>query len=90
VVCLAGTSAGAKLRWIRREPRCRRFSAQTSICYLTLTFRGDAEFDLATEMFEFLAGKLSTVRQVSFKDYTPEYPEPDMSDFADLEGRRAA
>jgi hypothetical protein len=42
------------------------------------------------EMFEFLAGKLSTVRQVSFKDYTPAYPEPDMSDFADLEGRRAA
>ncbi len=57
---------------------------------LTLTFRGDAEFALAMQMFEFLSEKLSTVRQMSLKDYTPEYPEPDMSDFANLEGRRAA
>jgi hypothetical protein len=42
---------------------------------LTLAFRGDAEFDLAIQAFEFLAEKLSTVRQLSFKNYTPEYPE---------------
>ena len=56
---------------------------------LTLAFRGDAEFDLAIQAFEFLAEKLSTVLQLSFKNYTPEYPELDMSDFADLEGSHA-
>ena len=52
----------------------------------TLTFRGDAEFDLAMEAFEFLAEKLSTVRELSSEDCTPEHPEFDMSDLGNLGG----
>jgi hypothetical protein len=57
---------------------------------LTLKFRGDAEFDLAMQAFEFLAEKLSTIRGLSFDDYTPEYPEPDVPDLATASQARPA